>query len=133
MHITLADYFGPWVDEIDEYKEAAEEMLDKVNRLLMTAEAHGVDLKINPVTKTYVSGKTYGGFRPQDCPQGAPQSSHKQARAVDVYDPQGELDRWITDARLAEFDLYREHPNATAGWCHLSDKAPKSGRRTFIP
>lgn len=132
MHISLDDYFRDY--EHDEaLREAAEAMLEKVNALLESAEAHGVDLKVNPSTKTYISGKTYGGFRPQDCPIGAPQSAHKIARAVDVYDPQGELDRWITDARLAEFDLYREHPAHTTGWCHLSDKAPRSGRRTFIP
>lgn len=132
MHISLDDYFRDFEHD-KALREAAAKMLDKVNNLLESAEAHGVDLKINPATQTYISGKTYGGFRPQDCPIGAPNSAHKIARAVDVYDPQGELDRWITDARLAEFGLYREAVSATPSWCHLSDKAPRSGRRTFIP
>ena len=134
--IGILDYFGnffDYPDATDEIKEDAREMLDKVNALLTDAESNGVDLRTNPRTKTYVSGEQYGGFRPQDCPQGAAHSAHKLGRAVDIYDPADDLDRWITDARLTEFDLYREMPAATVGWCHLSDKPPGSGRRTFQP
>lgn len=134
--ISLVDYFGPWEDSsdaTDECHQAAQEMLDKVNPLLEEAEANGVELEMNPKTGTLVSGKTYGGFRPQDCPEGAPHSSHKEGRAVDVYDPHGALDRWVSDLILEKFDLYREHPADTSGWCHLSDKAPGSGKRTFHP
>ena len=134
--ITAADYFGPWFNHADathERKDAADALLDKVNDLLLEAEANGVEIHTNPHTGTCVSGQTYGGFRPQDCSQGAPHSSHKEARAVDVYDPHGDLDRWLTDARLEAHGLYRESPNATEGWTHLSDKAPGSGHRTFVP
>lgn len=134
--ISLPEYFGPWEDSpdaTDERHQAALAMLEKVNPLLEEAETNGVELKINPHTGTLVSGQTYGGFRPQDCPQGAPHSSHKEARAVDVYDPSGALDRWLTDELLEKHGLYRESPDATSGWCHLSDKAPGSGKRTFHP
>lgn len=134
--ISLPEYFGPWEDSpdaTDERHEAAQTMLEKVNPLLEEAEGEGIELKINPHTGSLVSGQTYGGFRPQDCPQGAPHSSHKEARAVDVYDPSGALDRWLTDEILEKHDLYREHPADTSGWCHLSDKAPGSGKRTFHP
>lgn len=134
--ITVADYFGPHADCEDatsEVRGTAARMLDRVNRLLQEAEANGVALEMNPATKTLVSGQTYGGFRPQSCTQGAPRSSHKEGRAVDVYDPSGALDRWISDLILEKHDLYREHPADTNGWCHLSDKAPGSGRRTFHP
>lgn len=134
--ISVADYFGAHVDSPDatpERKACAEAMLDRVNPLLTEAEAHGVELEMNPKTQTLVSGTQYGGFRPQDCPEGAPHSAHKEARAVDVYDPHGLLDKWITDLLLEKHDLYREHPNDTPGWCHLSDRAPGSGRRTFHP
>ena len=136
MYLSLLDYFGNWFDHEDateERKAAASELLDRVNALLVEAEAHGVDLKINPRTHSYVSGETYGGFRPQDCPQGAPNSSHKLARAVDIYDPDNTLDAYVTDAILTAHGLYRESPTATNRWCHLSDKAPGSGRRTFQP
>lgn len=136
MFITVSDYFGKWIDHADataERKEAAQVMLDKVNAILTEAEANGVELHTNPKTQTHVSGEQYGGFRPQECPQGAPHSSHKEGRAVDVYDPDNALDRWVTDARLEAFGLYREHPDSTPRWCHLTDRAPGSGRRTFYP
>ena len=134
--ISLSDYFGPWIDHPDatpERKEAARAMLYKVNLFLVEAEANGVEISTNPHTETCISGQTYGGFRPQNCPQGAPHSSHKEARAVDVYDPFGDLDRWITDAWLEAAGLYREAPDSTHGWAHLTDKAPPSGHRTFNP
>ena len=134
--ISLADYVGPHAASPDwtpERQNAAEVMLDKVNAFLEQAEANGVEIKTNPDTGTCVSGQTYGGFRPQNCPQGAPHSSHKEGRAVDIYDPDGGLDKWITDARLEAAGLYREAPSATNGWCHLSDKPPGSGKRTFQP
>jgi hypothetical protein len=92
-----------------------------------------VELRLNPKTESLVSGDTLGGFRPQNATQGAPHSSHKEARAVDVYDPGGKLDAWLNDAKLEHYGLYREHPDATQGWCHLTDRAPGSGRRTFMP
>ena len=134
--ISLAEYVGPHEDSPDwtpERKAAAFQMLERVNALLADAEAHGVELADNPKTLSLVSGTTYGGFRPQDCPQGSPGSAHKEARAVDVYDPTGALDRWISDLILEKYDLYREHPADTNGWCHLGDRAPGSGRRTFHP
>lgn len=134
--ISLADYLGVHADSpdaTDARKAAAEAMLDSVNALLLEAEAYGVELPTNPKTGTLVSGETYGGFRPQSCPIGAPSSAHKEGRAVDVYDPTGALDKWITDMRLEHFGLYREHPADTSGWCHLTDRAPGSERRTFHP
>lgn len=135
-YISSADYFGPWASHSDatlDCVDAAQVMLDKVNGLLEEADAHGVELKINPRTHTHVAGETFGGFRPQDCPQGAPASAHKIGRAVDVYDPDNALDAYVTDAILEAHGLYREAPNSTVHWCHMSDKAPGSGRRTFQP
>ena len=134
--ISLTDYFGPWIDSPDatpERKEAAQIMLDKVNAFLEEAEANGVEIRTNPHTKTCVSGQTYGGFRPQSCPTGKPDSAHKEGRAVDVFDPDDALDAWTTDARLEAHGLYREAPSSTLKWLHLTDRAPHSGKRTFFP
>ncbi len=134
--IFMADYFGPWAghkDATDQVKIDAYNLLEKVNGLLDEAFAHMIDMEDNPTTGTLVSGSTYGGFRPQDCPQGAPQSSHKVGRGIDIYDPKNVLDNWITDAILERHGLYREAPLSTPRWCHLTDRAPKSGRRTFQP
>jgi hypothetical protein len=134
--IFVADYFGPWAghkDATDEVKVNAFNLLEKVNALLDEAFRNEIDLPDNPATGTLISGSTYGGFRPQECPQGAPNSSHKVGRGVDIYDPENALDNWITDKILEKYDLYRENPLATRHWCHLSDRAPGSGKRTFSP
>ena len=137
-YILVDDYFGPWrnhPDVTDERLNNALVLLDKVNALLEEAFLDGIDLDINPATGSYVSGKTYGGFRPQDCPQGAPQSSHKQGMAVDIYDPHNTLDEWCFkhQDRLAHHNLYMESPTATPKWLHLTTRAPKSLKRVFMP
>ena len=58
--------------------------------------------------------------------------------SIDCYDfdncPKSDtLDALITDGMLEFHGLYREHPDDTVNWCHLTDRAPKSGRRTFKP
>lgn len=134
--ILLDEYFGPWrhhADATDERVYNAGVLLIPVNDLLNEAFNAGVDLEINPNTKTHIAGATFGGFRPQSCPQGAPGSSHKQGRGVDIFDPVNALDNWITDAILTRHGLYREAPLSTKGWCHLTDRAPHSGKRTFLP
>lgn len=134
--ISIDQYFGGYCTHPDASAgkwTAAEGLLDRVNRLLERAESEGVTIPINEKTGSQVSGTENGGFRPNDCSVGAPSSKHKQGRAVDVYDPGGFLDNWITDTILEEFGLWREHPDDSLGWCHLQDVAPKSGRRTFKP
>lgn len=134
--ISIDQYFGIYANHDDAgpgMYAAAESMLERVNRLLHQAENEGVLLQTNPNTNSRISGTENGGFRPQDCPIGALRSTHKQARAVDIFDPDNTLDAWLTDEKLADFGLYREHPDDTPHWCHLTDKAPGSGKRTFKP
>lgn len=64
---------------------------------------------------------------------GAKKSTHITGEGVDVADNDGALDAWLTDERLAKYDLYREHPDATESWCHLQTRPPGSGHRTFHP
>ena len=130
--ITTADYFGPWgthPDVTGTVRLKAGLMLQMVNLLLLECGK----LPVNPKTMTQISGEKYGGFRPMDCKQGAPQSSHKTGEGIDIYDPDNKLDEWLTDEILETYGLYREHPSKTPSWCHLSTRAPGSGRRTFMP
>lgn len=136
--ILLHEYFGQWLnhkDATDAVVANAEEFLSKVNSILDIAVVDGIDLRINPVTGNHISGKTYGGFRPQDCPQGAPTSSHKVGRGVDIYDPDNSLDDWLMKHQsiLKTHCLYMEHPDATPRWCHLTDRSPASGKTVFKP
>lgn len=136
--ISLDQYVGPHAKSKDwttARQDNALALLSATNKLLRMAEDDGVKLPINPKTGSQVSGVTFGGFRPQDCPQGRPESSHKQGQGVDVFDPANALDNWITKKPqvLVECGLYREHPDDTNTWCHLTTRAPGSGRRTFKP
>lgn len=133
--ITLQQYFGnkPYTEE---QAANAEELLKRVNTLLAAASRQGsYGYLVDEDTGICISGSKRGsgdgGFRLPDSKTGAAKSSHKEAKAVDVYDPFNTLDGWLTDAILANYYLYREHPDGTPGWCHLTTRAPFSKRRTF--
>jgi hypothetical protein len=144
MTITVEQYVGPHADSPDwtpERQDNAAKLLAKCAILQGRMEADGVVFHINSGTGSQVSGQTFGGFRPQSCPQGAPKSTHKQGRGVDQFDPHGEIDAWLM-ARpkvdgwpdvLVELDMAIEHPDATVHWSHWQDGAPPSGHRVFHP
>lgn len=131
--ITLEQYFQA-KPHTPEHTAAGNDLLERVERL---CTALAWDWPVCPNTGSSVSGSKGGsgdgGFRLLTATTGTATSSHKEARAVDVYDPKNELDDLITDQLLMAYGLYREAPDATPGWCHLTTRAPKSGRRTFIP
>ncbi len=139
--ITLDHYFGPWKDHKDATEERRQNailLLHACAALQYFAERDGVEFLDNPHTGNNVSGKTYGGFRPQDCPQGAPSSSHKQGQGVDRYDPEGLIDAWCMNnsevgGLLETCGIYIENPDATPGWSHWTTRRPRSGNRVFRP
>lgn len=137
--ISQADYFAAYAGHqaiTALHRADAEVLLGAVNALLGLAVESGlVDLDINPPTGCLVAGEKNGGWRPPECPLGAPRSAHKLAQAVDIYDPDGDLDNWCMQNHhhLVHAGLYLEHPSATRGWCHLTTRAPKSGQRVFYP
>lgn len=108
--------------------------------------------QIDPDTGTEISGKKGGtgggGFR-LHFEEGSADSAHKilpadspRGAAVDDFDPDDAFDDWLTtfdredgryNAMLEKHKLHREHPSATPGWCHLTTRAPASGKRTFYP
>lgn len=133
--ITLDQYFAGFVGNAgitEEHKVNAAKLLARVNGLLATAAAAGIHPTIHRTTGTEVSTRE-GGWRPKLSLTGAGTSSHKEGRGVDVCDVGNKLDSWLTDKLLEEAGLYREHPSATDSWCHLTTRAPGSGRRTFYP
>lgn len=140
--ITRDDYFV-WQSEEKqhpaEHEANFEAMIKKVNFALYTAhqEHPSYDLLTCPNTGTLISGSHAGhgdgGYRLPDTVTGAAHSNHRTGHAVDVYDPHGELDEYMTDQQLERFGLYREHPLKTPGWCHLQDVPPGSGHRTYFP
>lgn len=136
--ITLNEYVGPHRDSPDwtpTREQNATKLLAACAALQVEMEDDGVEFPTNPVTKSGVGGTTMGGFRPQWCKQGAPDSAHKDGEAVDRYDPKNEIDAWLMahQDRLVFHGIYIEHPDKTDTWSHWSTRAPRSGRHVFYP
>lgn len=136
--ITIQQYVGPH-DASPDWMPAtvanAERLLAACARLEALAVADGVVFAENPATGCGVSGLTFGGFRPKNCPQGAQKSNHKKGLAVDRYDPDNKIDAWCMKNldKLEECGIWIEHPSATDGWSHWQCVPPKSGNRVFYP
>lgn len=138
MIVTIEEYFGQWMHGADASAVRianAEHLIAQVNALAAIAIAAGVIFRSNPKTGTVISGKYYGGFRPQACPEGAPHSAHKEGLAIDLYDPAGEIDAWCENNinRLCDCGIYIEAPTSTQGWSHWTVRRPGSGNRVFLP
>jgi hypothetical protein len=138
--LTLAQLFGTYArhkDVTTAITENATRLVIAVNTLKHFLETSGVKFEINPGTRSIVSGLTNGGFRPQSCKIGAPNSAHMEGLAVDIYDPSNQIDAWLwQNAKafdLAPYGLYFERQEETEHWSHWGLRAPMSGRRFFFP
>ena len=142
MRISVADYFGKYADHKDatpDVKANADHLLCQVNLLLEAMIADGCTPLWNPHTSNLVSGSGNGGFRPQDCPIGAPKSKHKTGHGVDIYDPYRELAKWCYahPDGLQTLGLSMENARWTPSWLHLQDIPPgmpgSAWRLDFVP
>lgn len=120
--ISLTDYFKGrdvrYADELtDELRTNAKITVDRANELL---RRFGESRAVN------------SGWRPAavnaNTPSAAKKSKHMLCQAVDLDDPEGDLDEWCwqNQHELVDIDLYMEHPSATKGWCHVQIVPPKS-------
>ncbi len=127
--IMLADYWmgrdAKYAEELTPEIEAnAVELIDRVNFLLKSfGEPRTVNSGWRPPE---VNAKTAGS---------ALKSKHMTGQAVDLADPDGDLDEWCMDhaSELERLQLWQEHPASTKGWCHLQSIPPRSGKRVFYP
>ena len=117
------------------HSENADYLIKRCSLLENKLLSMGVKFPVNPKTGSHISGDTYGGFRPQECPIGAPKSAHKLGLAVDRYDPTGEIDEALMSHQelLVEYGIYIEHPSKTAGWSHWAVIPPLSNKHIFYP
>lgn len=62
-------------------------------------------------------------------------SKHLSGEAVDIYDPNQELQKWClyNTKLLIEIGLWMEDFSATKNWVHFQIVPPKSGKRFFMP
>ena len=136
--ITIAEYVGVHSASSDwtpSRKINAAKLLAASTLLETRMLAAGVVFHVNPKTNSQVSGETFGGFRPQNCPIGAPNSNHKIALAWDRFDPGNEIDSWCMAnlQSLAACGIWLEHPDKTPTWSHWQCVPPRSGTRVFMP
>ncbi len=149
--ITVEQYFrnpstGEEKPHFPHQAANANDLLMRVNLLLDEAVGAGAFIRIMDVdTGCEISGvhggAGDGGFRAPSSTTGAPHSSHREGKAVDIFDPGEKLDGWLTifddseggNSKLEEYGLYREAPEATVHWVHLTTRAPGSAKRTFSP
>ena len=151
--ISLDQYFSnPTTGELKPHTQAHEEaaldvLLRREDLRQEYYAATGKTADIDPDTGTEISGKRNGsgdgGFRLRGSATSAGRkSSHEEARGVDDSDQDNGFDDWLTtferedgkyNAMLEKYDLYREHPDSTPTWSHLTSRSPGSGKRTFWP
>lgn len=137
LPITLADYFmgrdALYPDELtDDIREAARNLLPKVNRLLE---------KFYEANPAAVRRRVNSGWRPaavnKATKNAAKKSKHLTGHAVDLSDDDEMLDRWTNSgagkAAMMNCGLYKEHASATPRWAHFQDIPPASGKRIFYP
>ena len=133
--ITLRDYWmGREVTHSSELTpdiiRAAEVTVQRANMLLSEFRFDTKDTEIRKVNS---------GWRPvainAATPGAALRSKHMTGEAIDISDPEGDLDNWCVQHMevLERIGLWLEHPSATKGWCHVQIVAPKSGNRVFYP
>ncbi len=131
--LTLKD----WVTSSGKYPERAnsEELTDDVKK---QAEAFLAVLNafLQELTPD-VAYKVSSGFRPSSVnskiPNAAKRSLHMTGLAIDLEDPENELDQLITSKPelLDKYGLWLEHPDSTPKWTHL-DKGTRSQRKIRI-
>lgn len=140
MRITVDDYLMGretlYPNELTpEILKNAEHLVSKVNDLLAVLEAEHVGIDLHPKTQTVISS----GWRP---PQingqtkgAAVRSKHMTGQAIDLYDPDGEIDDYLLEHPqvLTSLGLYLEHPSATKNWAHVQTVPPRSLKRIFFP
>lgn len=82
--------------------------------------------------KIYIEKAKASGVTNFRVPMG---SKHLFGQAVDISDPNCELQKWIMDnvKLLEEVGLWCEDFSATKNWVHFQTVPPKSGKRFFLP
>jgi len=131
--ITLEDY---WMGRNKKYPvtveitQNAKDLLHRVNLLL------SVYYQLNPDAEKV---KVSSGWRPPEVNKktknAALRSNHMTGKAIDLVDPDGDLDEFFFDRQdlLAQYGLWMEHPASTKNWAHVQSVPPRSGRRVFYP
>ena len=120
-------------DIIIEHQHNLEELLIRINKI---RTAYGKTLT---VTSGYRTIQDHIRIYNKNCimdPKKIPmQSTHLYGKAVDIYDPNKDLQKWcLANIKILEdIGLWLEDFEATPNWVHFQISSPKSGKRMFKP
>ena len=135
LGITTEQYFKDYPEKYpeeftEEIQKNGQEVVEKVSELL---DIWGGYTEVSSGWRPAAHNATVHGA--------AKKSNHILAKAVDLMDKSGDLDKWcLANLKVLEdIGLWMEHPDDTQtdlarfghGWCHLQIVPPKSGRRVF--
>lgn len=129
--VSIKEFLMGRIKPEDMEKEHHENMMDLLGKVNQVRERYGKPWKIND-----------GFRRAQDRPKnGSATSWHYKGAAIDVDDNDaGDFAKWCVEPDnlkfIASLDLYMEDPRWTNGngsWVHFQSKAPRSGKRVFVP
>lgn len=127
--ISLDDY---WMGRDKEYADELTPSIELQAKITIS--------RANVLLATFGEQRTVNsGWRPPEVntatPGAAMFSRHMTGQAIDISDPEGDLDEWCLSHQdtLAGIGLWLEHPASTKGWCHVQTVPPKSGNRVFYP
>lgn len=130
--ISLDAYFG-------QHPGDAPSAATKANALSLIARVNTLLIGLPPEIECAHKPIVNSGWRPAwfnaTVPGAAPKSKHITGEAIDLADPEGELDEFLFrhPQRLIDHDLWLEHPSSTRRWTHLQSVPPRSGNRIFFP
>lgn len=129
--ISLPDY---WMGRDAEYPLAMTPQIERNAEVIVRLA--------NALLARFGQGrKVNSGWRPPavnaSTPGAAMFSRHMTGEAIDLADPEGDLDEWLMSPTgqsvMGALGLWHEHPAATKGWAHVQSVPPRSGKRTFYP
>lgn len=95
--------------------------------------------KLNEIRDLYGKPMSVSsGYRPgayNKAAGGAAKSCHLTCEAIDIADISREFTAWCLKNQdiLARLGLYMEDPSYATTWVHLQTRAPRSGKRVFLP
>lgn len=108
------------------------ELLEKIN---VIRKAYGKPMRVTSGLRSMEHHKNI--YKKKGIPENKipMKSKHLYGQAVDIYDPNKELQKWVlANIQILEREgLYCEDFSATENWTHFQSVPPKSGKRFFMP
>ncbi len=125
MAIDLKKYFlGHQTTAPTTHVDSATKLLEIIAAL---EKSLNIEFKCTSGYRTKEHNKAIGG---------SANSAHCTGEAIDIADADGFIKMKMREqnyANLVKFGLYMEDGSVAKTWCHLTTRAPKSGKREFIP